>query len=414
MNLILNKKNILFFIAFLIPFLFFVNLDYNPAVSTLEKYDKFWGADSWRVNEILKKPFTEGVHDRDNIHPFFSLFAGSISRIGSFLKVVDAEFIFYRVFFGTLGIFLFWLLISRLTTYINAFSAVCLLLSTMTVKVWSVIPETFLFSFFILMLVTNLIYKKKNPILVVFVSICGTVTNVVWGFFYIFYFYKIKNFKTFLKKIPSLIYPSFFLLLLILFLSSIQKTLYGSPYVFNLFAFFTQMEYFEIKNFIIRFFDFLYSGFVIPFHENDISLLIDSTEQWLRFFDNYKIYKKRTFFMIIISLILITFCYFISLFNSIKQKNTFLKLISYFIAFELLLHTFWGSNPFLFSFNFLPFLIIFISVNLFKFNSSVILLKKHRYQSSFQLLTPLIQVLLSICLVEANIDKTNFLILLFS
>ena len=162
MNLILNKKNILFFIAFLIPFLFFVNLDYNPAVSTLEKFDKFWGADSWRVNEILKKPFTEGVHDRDNIHPFFSLFAGSISRIGSFLKVVDAEFIFYRVFFGTLGVFLFWLLISRLTTYINAFSAVCLLLSTMTVKVWSVIPETFLFSFFILMLVTNLIYKKKT------------------------------------------------------------------------------------------------------------------------------------------------------------------------------------------------------------------------------------------------------------
>ena len=240
------------------------------------------------------------------------------------------------------------------------------------------------------------------------------MTNVVWGFFYIFYFYKIKNFKTFLKKIPTLIYPSFFLLLLILFLSSIQKTLYGSPYVFNLFGFFTQMEHFKITNFIIRFFDFLYSGFVIPFHENDLSLFIDSTEQWLRFFDNYIIYKKRTFYMIIISLILITFCYFISLFNSIKQKNTFFKLISYFIAFELLLHTFWGYNPFLFSFNFLPFLIIFISVNLFKFNSSIILFKNYRYQSSFQLLTPLIQVLMSICLIEANIDKTNFLILLFS
>ena len=206
------------------------------------------------------------------------------------------------------------------------------------------------------------------------------------------------------------------MLLLILFLSSIQKTLYGSPYVFNLFGFFTEMKYFdfEIKNFIKRFFDFLYSGFIIPFHENDIYLGIESTEQWLRFFDNYKIYKKRTFYIIIISLILITFCYFISLFNSIKQKNTFFKLISYFIAFELLLHTFWGSNPFLYSFNFLPFLIIFISVNLFKFSSSIILLKNHRHQSSFQLLSPLIQVLMSICLVEANIDKTNFLILLFS
>jgi hypothetical protein len=418
MNLILNQKKVLiYFFAFLIPFLFFVNLDYNPTVSTLEKFDKFWGADSWRVNEILKNS-NEKVHDRDNLHPFFSLFAGSISKIGSFLDVVDAEFIFYRVFFGTLGVFLFWLLIYRLSTYINAFATTCLLLSTMTVKVWSVFPETFLFSFFILMLVMNLIYEKKNPILVVFLSTCGSVTNIVLGFFYIFYFYKIKNFKTFLIKIPKLIYLIFFLLLLILFLSSIQKTLYGSPYVFNLFAFFTQMEYFEVKNLIIRVFDFLYSGFVIPFHENDIYLGLASSEQWLRFFDNYKSYEKRTFYMTIISLILITFCYIISILFSIKNKSTFLKLISYFIFFELLLHTFWGHDPFLFSFNFLPFLIIFISVNLFKCNSSIILLKNHRqqssFQSSFQLLTPLIQVLMSICLVEANINKTNFLILLFS
>jgi hypothetical protein len=284
----------------------------------------------------------------------------------------------------------------------------------MTVKVWSVFPETFLFSFFILMLVTNLIYKKKKPILVVFLSVCGSVTNFAFGFFYIFYFYKIKNFKTFLKNIPTLVYPFFFLLLLILFLSSIQKTLYSSPYVFNILAFFTQMEYFEVKNLITRIFAFLYSGFVIPFHENDIYLGLDSSEQWLRFFDYYKSYEKRTFYMIIISLILITFCYIVSIFYSIKKKNTFLKLISYFIVFELLLHTFWGHDPFLFSFNFLPFLIIFISVNLFKCNSSIILLKNHRQQSTFQLLTPLIQVLMSICLVEANINKTNFLILLFS
>jgi hypothetical protein len=288
----------------------------------------------------------------------------------------------------------------------------------MTVKVWSVFPETFLFSFFILMLVINLIYKKKNPILVVILSTCGSVTNVVLGFFYIFYFYKIKNFKTFLKKIPILIYLIFFLLLLILFLSSIQKTLYSSPYVFNLFGFFTQMEYFEVKNLIIKFFVFLYSGFVIPFHENDIYLGLESVEQWLRFFDYYKSYEKRKFYMIIISVILITFCYIISILYSIKNKSTFLKLISYFIFFELLLHVFYGNDPFLFSFNFLPFLIIFISVNLFKYNSSIILFKNHRQQSSFQpsflLLTPLIQVLMSICLVEANINKTNFLILLFS
>jgi hypothetical protein len=178
------------------------------------------------------------------------------------------------------------------------------------------------------------------------------------------------------------------------------------------------MEYFEVKNLIIKFFVFLYSGFVIPFHENDIYLGLESVEQWLRFFDYYKSYEKRKFYMIIISVILITFCYIISILYSIKNKSTFLKLISYFIFFELLLHVFYGNDPFLFSFNFLPFLIIFISVNLFKYNSSIILFKNHRQQSSFQpsflLLTPLIQVLMSICLVEANINKTNFLILLFS
>ena len=68
----------------------------------------------------------------------FSLLGVTVARSGKVLGMEGGEFLVYRTVFGTAGVFLFWLFIYRCTSALTAFASVALLLSTMTVRVFSI------------------------------------------------------------------------------------------------------------------------------------------------------------------------------------------------------------------------------------------------------------------------------------
>src|SRR5689334_11419114 len=146
-----GRELLYFALALAIPALFFLTLPWNPDYTSRQYLDHFFGADVWRVYLNLIGS-DEVTNYRDKVHPYFSLFAVTTAKTGKILGVEGGEFLAYRSIFGTAGSFLFWLLIYRHTSAINAFASVALLLSTMTVRVWSILPESYIFGFFTLML----------------------------------------------------------------------------------------------------------------------------------------------------------------------------------------------------------------------------------------------------------------------
>jgi hypothetical protein len=277
------------------------------------------------------------------------------------------------------------------------------------------VPETFLFSFFILMFVLNLILDKKNIILIIFFSIWGTVTNIMLAVFYIFCFYKINS----VKKLKSLMRTLFSKLLIVFFLvvilSIYQSQLYESPYIFNIFGIFAEKKHLYLHgDFIGAAFTFLYSGFLIPFNEISLVNNFSGITQWKEFFHSYEIYKFKTIFLSIIFLLLVTFFYTLSIIQSLFKKNKIFNiLISLFLLFQFLMHLVWGGDPFLYSFNYLPIIIIFFAVNLHEFSKSKQIYIKYSFlKENLNLLIPFIFIFLSFVLLEGNISNSLWQIII--
>jgi hypothetical protein len=407
-----NNNYLVYIFVFIICILYFSNLPfYNPDIIAKRI---LYTTDAFRVNEVLKLS-SEKVYDRDNLHPFFTLVAGTLSKLFLIFKIDGSHFFFYRTFFGSLASLLFWRIIYKTTTLPIAFSSLSLLFSTMTVKVWSTVPETFLFSFFILMFVLNLILDKKNIILIIFFSIWGTVTNIMLAVFYIFCFYKINS----VKKLKSLMRTLFSKLLIVFFLvvilSIYQSQLYESPYIFNIFGIFAEKNHLYLHgDFIGAAFTFLYSGFLIPFNEISLVNNFSGITQWKEFFHSYEIYKFKTIFLSIIFLLLVTFFYTLSIIQSLFKKNKIFNiLISLFLLFQFLMHLVWGGDPFLYSFNYLPIIIIFFAVNLHEFSKSKQIYIKYSFlKENLNLLIPFIFIFLSFVLLEGNISNSLWQIII--
>ena len=119
--------------------------------------------------------------------------AVSIAKVPSYLGIENSEFNFYKIFFGTISFFMFWFFLYKETTLLISFASLILLMSTMTVRIWSTIPETFLFGFFTIMLSLLLIRANVKPIYVMLSSFGGTITNVLFGFIYLLFKKKISH-----------------------------------------------------------------------------------------------------------------------------------------------------------------------------------------------------------------------------
>lgn len=354
------EQKIYYFFALAMPLVYFLSQSFDIQNSSSTLFDYFFGADCWRVLENLRDG-NLSTHFRDRIHPFFSLFAVSISKIGNLSNIEGGAFLVYRTFFGVLGVFLFQEVIFRQTkSALIAFSATLLLLSTFTVKVWSILPETHLFGFFTIMLSFYLIDLSSRPLLVFISSISGAITNCFIGLMYL-----AKRFTLSREYAKELI----FVICSIALITNFQKIIYP-----------TSTSFFEItglgieKSFIIksvslipfRAFDFFYSGFIIPL-SNLHPDTVDSHIFWSAYFSDQFNSGANIFHIgISIVLILVPIIALISLvyFLKNKRKTELNSIVFCFILFQFFLHMIYGDNPFLYSFHFLPVFILFITLNL--------------------------------------------------
>jgi len=376
----LDRRELLYFaIALAIPALFFSGLPWNPAVASKQYIDVFFGADASRVFANLTNS-DEVTHYRDKVHPYFSLLGVTIARSGKLLGTEGGEFLVYRTVFGTAGVFLFWLFIYRCTSALTAFASVAVLLSTMTVRVFGILPETHLLGFATLMLGLNLARIGGNPAATFIVTLSGTITNAALGVLYL------------LQRATTLDWRKtiFTMVIAVLLLSSLQKILYPtSVHFFDILALREEQRYVNItwRNLPFRAFDFVYSGFVLPLPEA-IEGKITTQMLWTRFVQNYDVgYDNRHTLTILAAMVAITAYLAVALFCFIKSVNRrdVGALVAGFITLQFLLHLAYGYQPFLYSYNFLPFLIIFVALYL-----------------PGQKVRPVLLALLAICLLEAN------------
>ena len=350
---------VLFFLAFLIPFLYFLNLnwDANSTINSRDSMSVYFGAEVARVISNLEDS-NEYTHYRDRTHPYFSILAVSVSKIGVYLGYQNLAFPIYKLIFGTLGCFLFWFFIFKKTNSVQAFVSLALLMSCMSFRVWTAIPETFLFSFFTLMVALNLMLLKTKPEFTLLATLAGTITNLVLGFVHLILV--CKNRKLIFKIMLSFS-------LIAITTSIIQQSIYPtSGYFFDFLGQKEELGYVtrNLNNTQFRLFDFLVSGFIIPLN-NQITLPVSTEKLWQSFYSvELFSFKLMTYLTIIVIALLIS-SYLISLYAFYKQKNKdpINQSILIFLGFELVLHLFYGDSPFLYSLNFTPLIIIFMSIN---------------------------------------------------
>lgn len=354
-----NHASIKYILALLIPFIFLLSLKWNAdsAINSYENMDMYFGADVARVISNLEDN-GKISHDRNRTHPYFSIAAVTVSKAGVYLGIHNIAFPIYKLIFGTLGAFFFWLFVYKNTNTIQAFASLALLMTTMSFRVWAAVPETFLFSFFTLMLALNLMHLKARPEYVLLSTLAGTTTNLFLGLMYLLLEY--KNRTIILKILLSFI-------LLAIMIAIIQQSIY--PTAAHFFDIYAQKK--ELKHFVesfsstqFRVFDFFISGFIVPL-SSEIKLPVTTASLWQEFFSVTFLSSKRMMLLTILTIATLVMVYLMALYAFIKSnhKSTISKSILIFIGFELLLHLVYGDDPFLYSLNFTPLIIIFMSLH---------------------------------------------------
>ena len=177
-----NRELTYFAIALTIPALFFSTLPWNPDFATWEYLDAFFGADIPRVFALPGD--SDAVdHYRDRVHPYFSLLGvtspnrEAVGDGGRRIPCVSHHFWHRR----RVSVLAFPL---SLHLVLTAFAAVVLLLSTLTVRIWSTLPETYLLGLATLMLGLNLARVGGNAAVTLMVTLSGTITNAALGLLY--------------------------------------------------------------------------------------------------------------------------------------------------------------------------------------------------------------------------------------
>ena len=354
-----NQSLIKYVLAFLIPLIFLLSLKWNAdsAMNLFENMDMYFDSDVARVISNLEDN-GKISHDRSRTHPYFSIFAVTVSKAGVYLGIQNVAFPIYKLVFGTLGAFLFWLFVYKNTNTMQAFASLTLLLCTMSFRVWAAVPETFLFSFFTLMLALNLMQLKAKPEYVLLSTLAGTTTNLFLGLVHLLLEYKNKT--VILKILLSFI-------LLAIMLAIIQQAIY--PTAAHFFDIYAQKK--ELKHFVeslsstqFRVFDFFISGFIVPL-SSEIKLPVTTASLWQEFFSVTFLSSKRMMLLTMLTMSTLVLTYLMALYAFIKSnhKSTISKSILIFIGFELILHLVYGADPFLYSLNFTPLIIIFMSLH---------------------------------------------------
>jgi hypothetical protein len=176
----------------------------------------------------------------------------------------------------------------------------------------------------------------------------------------------------------------------VLLLSGLQKVLYPtSVHFFDIFALREEQRYIgkPLTQLPFRAFDFVYSGFVLPLPET-VEGTITSGKFWSAFVADYAAgYDNRQVLTIAAAVLAITAFLIIALIRFARSAHIgdVGALVAGFLLFQFLLHLVYGPEPFLYSYHYLPFLIIFVALYL-----------------PGRIVKPVLLALLAICLLEAN------------
>lgn len=353
------------------PFVYFWNLPFNPGHAAQSLMDHFFGADCWRVLENLRDSGA-AKHARDKVHPFFSLFAVSISKMANGFGAGAGEFLLYRSVFATLGAFFFWLIIYEETEdALLAFAATLVLLLSTTVRVWSALPETSTFGFFTLMLAFYLLRRKADTVPVFIVSLSGTITNAMVGLLYAWRRY--RSIRPLLRRAPLVI-------CILVMLTVLQKSLYSTSIsMFEFWRFGQEHHYLNRTPIDIPFrvFDFLYSGFLIPWSV-ELTGPVFSDRMWFAFVDRFfSGYDSRIMYGVPLLIAAVTglLAYAGHRYKKVGHQSELLTVLLLFLGFEFVMHLAYGDTPFLYSYQFLPVMLLFIALQLpRKLSASIVMI----------------------------------------
>jgi hypothetical protein len=357
---VLSIRNLQYAAAFAICILYFSSLHFDPTLS--RQNDLYFGADGYRVLENLKDSNVDWTHSRDRLHPFFSIFAVSTAQIPAALGIAGREFMFYRLVFGTAGTMLFFALIYLETSPLQAFASLTLLLSTMSMRVFATLPESFLFGFFTLMLTLNLIRLRANPVAVLIASMTSASTNIVLGGVHV-----LRSLRSFRQAVQiALAFAA-----VALCIDIVQINVYPtSDYFFNVLALSDETRYLArtIGALPFRAFDFLFSGFVMPLQQS-LSPPIDARGEWGAYL-THGFMSKRATLAVGVSIALLAILYAASIYAFVADRmRTDVKFaLAGFIVFEFLFNMIYGESaygdsPFLFSLHYTPLILVFFSLN---------------------------------------------------
>jgi small neutral amino acid transporter SnatA (MarC family) len=113
----------------------------------------------------------------------------------------------------------------------------------------------------------------------------------------------------------------------------------------------------------IKAFDFFYSGFVVPLSEG-VPEKIAATQLWKEFFSGTSAYSPRVVVFTYAILVSVTAAALLCSYRFYRrtEKDEISKIILMFLAFQFVLHMVYGHDPFLYSYHFLPMIILFVAL----------------------------------------------------
>jgi hypothetical protein len=200
---------------------------------------------------------------------------------------------------------------------------------------------------------------------VLLVSMAGTITNAAVGFQYF-----LQRRRELGRPLRALVDT----LLVGAAIAVLQVALYPtSGLFFDLFGMREERRYIGISlhSVLFRPFDFLFSGFVLPLPPYQGELTSEMLWRNSLVWPTARPEILRAV-AVLSALLLLAGAYVVAAWRFATGDRVWIdRLVAGFLVFELALHTVYGDTPFLYSFHFVPFLILFLAFQLPRASAAV-------------------------------------------
>ena len=340
----------------LVIFLSSIYFWFLPVVETSVQNNLFFGADTERNFRVISgDPLAD--HYRNLTHPFFTILATIPVRIIRLLNPEINALSSYVFIFGVMGTFFFWKVLTTIIQPLLALSILLVFFASNTVRIWSILSETFIATFATLMLSTYLIIKRRNWVLIFLISMSANIFCLLFPLICFIIIEKGKYKQ--LARSLVIFFP------LAIAISIFQRSLApSSGYFFDIVHVSSDKEYvaFSVSTIPFRIFDFFVSPFIMP-HRELLTLPLTSRAIWSNVTSpnstlNENVAFCATILCTILLFSLIAFATITTIATRFHAQNEVLRSLVSFTTLQLIFYTFYGDEPFLYSYMFLPFILV--------------------------------------------------------